>query len=323
MPSPTEFLRVSYSSLNVLEGCNRKFEFRKLYPKAERIKEDFYAAECGKALHEGQQEYLVNRDFDRAIWAFMQKFPYQLEFDQENDYRGFDACLNTLEEMLIGTDSILGDYELAHIKRPNTVVELAAGLTGGVVVPAIEVPFEIRFKGITLPDGRGIAFNGFLDAALYNRKQNRFRTCDIKTSRLRVEDATPKYKYDAQQVPYGLVLDHIAQGTVESFSVLYYDCYIDLVDASVKAYEFTKTRTDIEEWIINKAIQFRKIEQLMLMDYFPRTDSGCLSYGKPCVYLEPCQSRSKPDLTNWFLAGSKPAVEEVSEPWIVADIELG
>lgn len=321
MTDPTDYLRVSYSSLNVASTCWRKFEFRKLYPKKVWTGEDFYAANVGKAIHEGYQNYLVSQDKESAIWAMMQTFPFEAEIQQSNDSRSFEAALSTFEEML--SEVRIQEYELAKIRRPNNPAEILQGLSGGVVVPAIEVPFEIRFKGITLPDGRGIAFTGFIDAILRNHLSGLFRTTDIKTTRVNMRDSTAKYQFDSQQVPYGIIVDHVAQGEVDAFEVLYFDCYVDLLEPTVKLYPFMKTRTDVQEWITNKVLQFQNIQRFMVADYFPRAESGCLAWQKPCVYLEPCISRDRASLTEWFLMGEEAAKEEEFFPWIVADIEVG
>lgn len=320
-------LRLSYSSLNVFSSCARKFEFDKFYPKRPRVWEDNYAADVGTAIHAGYQHWLANHDRDEATWAFMQAFPVSDEWNQENDYRSLEAALSTLEDMF---DSVkMLEYELARIRRPNTADEVAAGLSGGVVVPAVEVPFEIRFPGIRIPpcaqypEGAGISIIGYIDAIMQNLGTGMYRTLDIKTSRMKLLDATGKFKFDAQQVPYGIVVDHIAQDTVDSFEVLYLDCYIDLLEPSVQLYPFIKTRQDLQDWATNKLLQFRQIQTFAATDYFPRTDGGCLFYNKPCRYLEPCQSRSRPDLVQWFLEGDEPASQEEFFPWIVAELDLG
>lgn len=319
--TPTEFLKVSYSSLNTFASCNRKFEFDKLYPRRERVFEDFYAADVGKALHAAFQDYLIHNDKELAVWVLIQTFPFEAEFNQTNDYRSFDAALSVLELMF--DNAKMTEYELAKIRRPNTPEEITLGLTDGVVVPAIEVPFEIRFNGITLPDGRGISFIGYIDAIMRSHMSGMFRTLDIKTTRAHTPDATPKFKFDTQQVPYGIIVDHVAQGAVDSFEVLYLDCYVDLLDPDVKLYPFTKTRTDIQEWCTNKLLQFQSIERYMSANYFPRTDSGCMFWNKPCRYLEPCISRDRDALTDWFLLGEEPAKSQDFQPWIVADINVG
>lgn len=317
---PTEFLRVSYSSLNVFASCNRKFEFDKLYPKRPRDNDDNYAADVGKALHAGFQDYLINNDRESAIWALMQAFPYEQEFNQNNDYRSFEAALATLETMF--DEAKMNEYRLAQIRRPNTPGEILDGQSGGVVVPAIEVPFEIRFKGITLPDGRGMAFIGYIDAILQHLLTDLFRTLDIKTTRDHTKDSTAKYKFDTQQVPYGVVVDHIAQGAVDRFEVLYLHCNVDILDSTCVLYPFMKTKEDVQEWCVNKVMQFQQIARFMGADYFPRTDSGCMFWNKPCRYIEPCMSRDKEALTEWFLMGATPTDEEPFFPWIVADIDV-
>lgn len=322
-----EYLRLSYSSLNVFSSCARKFEFDKFYPKKPRVGDDNYAADVGTAIHRGYQHYLATSDRDESVWNFMQSFPVAEEWNQTNDYRSFEAALATLEEMF---DSIrMLEYDLARIRRPNTLAEIEAGLDGGVVVPAVEVPFEIRFPGLTVPpcaafpEGAGLAIIGYMDAVMQNLGTGMYRTLDIKTSRMKLLDATGKFKFDAQQVPYGIIVDHIAQGQVESFEVLYLDCYIDLLEPSVALYPFIKTRNDLQDWATNKLIQFRQIAGFAGSDYFPRTDGGCLFYNKPCRYLEPCVSRDRESLVNWFLEGEEPAKQEPYEPWVVAEIDLG
>jgi hypothetical protein len=321
-------LRVSYSSLNVFSSCPRKFEFDKLYPKPARVYDDNYAADVGSALHAGYQHYLTTHDREESIWAFMQAFPFADEWNQVNDYRSAEASLATLEEMFDSAKML--EYELARIRRPNTQVEIDAGLTGGVVVPAIEVPFEIRFPGLdikpcpALPYGASLAVIGYIDAIMQNQIHGLYRTLDIKTSRMKLNDATGKFKYDAQQVPYGIVVDHIAQGEVESFEVLYLDCYIDILEPTVSLYPFIKSRHDLQDWATNKLIQFRQIAGFAESDYFPRTDGGCLFYNKPCRYLEPCASRDRDSLKALFnLHDEEVAPAEEFFPWITAEVNLG
>jgi hypothetical protein len=310
-----QVLRTSYSSLGTFSSCPRKFEFDKLYPRRVRD-DDNYAADVGSALHAGYQHYLVSGDKESSIWAFMQAFPFAGEFMQTNDYRSFEAALMTLETMM---DEIrMDEYELARVKKPD-----------GTIAPAIEVPFEIRFPGMAIapcayfPEGAGISIIGYIDAIMRKHTTGMFRSLDIKTSRMKLNDSTGKYKFDNQQVPYGIVIDHVAQGAVDSFEVLYLDCYIDLVEPRVEPYAFMKSQTDIQEWCTNKLVQFQQIQKFCAGEFFPRTDNGCLFYNKPCRYLEPCQTRERDALIEWFLMGDEPAKQEEFLPWIVADVNLG
>lgn len=324
MATPTEYLRVSYSSLNTAASCWRKFEFHKLYPRiASPWDDDNYAADVGKALHAGFQGYLTHGNREQAIWEFMLAFPYEAEFSQDNDYRSFEASLATLEEMF--DESKLQEYELAMIRRPSTPAEIASGIIDGVVVPAIEVPFSIRFNGLTLPDGRGIEFIGFIDAIMRHHMTGLFRSLDIKTTRMNTKDSTGKFIFDSQQTPYGLVIEHIAGQPVEQFEVLYLDSYIDIVEPRAVFYPFMRSRTDIEEWVANRVIQFQSLIRFMELGYFPRTDGGCMFYNKPCKYLEPCMSRDREALIHWFTLGAEVVKDKDADfmPWIVAEIEVG
>ena len=308
MKTPDDFLRVSYSSLNVFSSCERKFEFQKLYPQAQRDREMF-AADVGTALHHGYQDFLIHGDRDRAEWIYMTDYPYALEYQQSNEYRSLEAGLATLHEMFDATS--MADYELAQIRKPD-----------GEVVPAIEVPFEIRFNGITLPDGRGLAFVGFIDAVMRNLINGRFRTLDIKTHRRALSDATAKYRFDDQQTPYGLIIDHIQGNAIEEFEILYLDSYIDILEPRVQLYQYSRTRDEVQEWLLNKVMQLQRIQAGVERNYFPRTSGGCLFFNKPCYYLEPCQSRNRDMVEAYLLGDNEPAPPRYEVPWVVAEIDV-
>lgn len=327
---------MSYSSGNTFESCPRKFELDKLYVHP-RQRDDAFAADVGTALHAGYQNYLVTRDRDAATWAFMEKYPFKLEFMEQNDYRSCEASLATLEAMFDSTQ--MGDYVLAEIKRPLTPEEVMANSEakaynmelpypgGGVIVPAIEVPFEIRFEGITLPptpkypEGCGVAFVGYMDAIMRSLLTDMYRTTDIKTHRDNIKDRTAKYKFDSQQVPYGIVVDHVAGVAVEQFEVLYYDCKIDIVEPTVRLYNFMKRKSDINEWLLTRVMQMQDIARYTTADFFPRTSGGCMFYNRPCRYLEPCTSRDQSVLNQWFTMGDpEPPKEDPWEPWVVTTI---
>ncbi len=304
-----DYLRVSYSSLNLLDSCARKFEFNKLFPRRARDY-DTFAADVGTALHKGYQTYLMTRDESKAVWAMMQAYPYEAEWNQEKDDRSLQAAVVTLEEMIVSED--MKEWEVAEIKKPD-----------GIVVPAIEVPFELRLKGITLPDGRGIAFTGFIDAFLRNlMADDLFRSMDIKTHRRTTRDATAKYKFDSQQVPYGIVLEHIQNRAIDQFEVMYLDTFVDLAEPRVESYEYMKSPDDIQEWLLNTVMKCQRIQRFMEMKYFPRTDGGCMSFFKPCFFLDICESRNNKMIEAWLLEGEAPEHRIDDTPWVVAEIEV-
>lgn len=316
MTTERPVLRVSYSSLNTFESCPRRFEFDKLYPRLPRDSMAF-AADVGTALHHGYQNYLVTQDEDQAIWAMLESYPFELEFVQEKDDRSMEAALSTLEKMFESVD--MREYELAQIKKPD-----------GTIVPAIEVPFEIRFRGIDIPpcpkypDGADIAFTGYIDAIMQNHLSGKYRTLDIKTNRDFSKDQTGKYQYDSQQLPYGIIVEHVVGGPINNFEVLYLDTLVDLTDPTVTLYPFAKTEDDIQEWLLTRILQFQMIQKYVQSDFFPRRSGGCMFYKKPCRYLTPCVSRDREMLFEWFMEGStldEAQADSPFEPWVVAEID--
>lgn len=305
---PNDWLRISYSSLNTFANCARRFEFSKLYPRRARDY-DTFAADVGKALHRGYQHYLVHRDEEKAIWAMMEVYPYEAEWNQDNDWRSLETCVVVMQEMI--ESAAMAEWRVAELMRPD-----------GMIVPAIEVPFELRLDGIVLPDGRGIAVTGFVDAFLRNIMTERFRTIDIKTHRRFLRDATAKYKYDTQQVPYGIVLEHIQGKAIDGFEVLYLDTFVDLAEPRVELYAFEKDDDSVQEWLMNTVIAAQQIQRFMEMDYFPRTASGCLNFNKPCFFLDVCEIRDRRKIEAWLLEGEAPEHKDPETPWVTAHIDV-
>lgn len=302
----TEYFRVSHSSQQTESSCARKFEFSKLYPRNRRY-EDAYAADVGSALHAGLQHWLIHNDEDEAVWAFMKAFPYRLEYSEKNNYRSLEASLATLEEMM--DHPILDEYELATIE------------VDGEKRPAVEVPFEIRFPDLVLPDGRVLAYTGYADLVMRHKMTDRYRSIDIKTNRSTVKDKDPRYRFDAQQDPYGLVVEHMQGESIEEFDVGYLDCYIDLLEPSVEMYEYPKTREHMEDWLLNIVLFFQKIQKYMELNHFPRTSGGCLAWNRPCPFFQICESKDQQFLMDWFLQGAEAAEERPWEPWVVYEID--
>src|SRR3546814_6386441 len=106
---------------------------------------------------------------DQAIWALLESFPYELEYYETKNDRSLEACVSTLESMRAYGN--MEEWELLKIKKPD-----------GEVVPAIEVPFELVLKGLTLPDGSGISIIGYIDTAKRKMVTDLHRPLDIKTT---------------------------------------------------------------------------------------------------------------------------------------------
>lgn len=305
---PSNCLQISYSSGGTFDSCPRKFEFRKIYPRRKQAQDSLPAA-VGQALHHGFQTYLATQSEDKAYWALLESYPYELEYTASDDKRSLEAAVSTLDAMLAYGE--MDEWELLKIQRPD-----------GVIVPAAEVPFELILKGIELPDGRGLSVIGYMDAGMRSLVTGQMRTMDIKTHRSTLRNADPKYRFDNQQTPYGIVIQHVTQEPVDDFEVLYLDCFVDLVEPRVQLYPYKRDSVDVQEWLANTVLRGQRIQRAMEMDYFPRTDNGCLSFNQSCPYLEVCQTRDREAILEYMLMGEEPVVEEAFQPWIQAEIDI-
>src|SRR3546814_9516911 len=70
--------------------------------------------------------------------------------------------------------------------------------------------------------------------------------------------------------------------------------------------------TDIEEWLVNTVLRAERIKRAVEMDYFPRTDNGCLTYNRPCEFMDICQTRDREAVMEMLLLG-EPPVERSEE----------
>jgi hypothetical protein len=69
-------------------------------------------------------------------------------------------------------------------------------------------------------------------------------------------------------------------------------------------------------------LRVQRIQRAMEMDYFPRTDGGCLNWNRPCYFLEVCQTREREAVLDWLLMGEEPEQRPLETPWIVAEIDV-
>src|SRR3546814_6263995 len=115
-------LQISYSSSGTFDSCNRKFEFRKIYPRS-KPRTSGFAAEVGKCLHEGFQNFLIHQSEEQEIWALLESFPYELEYYATKNDRSLEACVSTLERSEEHTSELQSlmriSYAVFCLKKKN------------------------------------------------------------------------------------------------------------------------------------------------------------------------------------------------------------
>lgn len=306
---PIKHLVLSHSSRSSMRRCTRLLEFGKLFGDS-GDREEMFAAECGKALHVGFQHYLIHKNENDAVMAFMIAYPYDLEYSKyENQARSLEACFVTLMEMI--KSDIVDQYELVYIKTRF-----------GDERAAIEVPFAIEITNSPMPIP--VWFVGFIDAIFYDRYNDRYLVSDIKTTRMNIKDYSTRYEFDEQTVPYGVVLEHILGIKIEEFKVSYLSAYIDVLEPRVNMYTFTKTQDHIHDWYRGLCEDIGRVSKYYKAQWFPRATNGetCFSFNKPCWHADICSFRD-PEIISRMIGGNirEGLFHDNQEAWVEAKLE--
>ena len=303
-------LRLSYSSYNgSYQSCERKFEFSKLYPHTED-QEISLDGETGHALHVGYQSWLMERDRDKALEAMMFRYPIGLCSNPVKP-KSLEACFASLNQM---TDSgIFLEYEIATIKCPD-----------GVIRKAVEVPFQININNFSLSDSKliKVIYVGIIDVILYNTLTDEYIVTDIKTTRWDLPDYSVLYNFDAQCLPYAMILERILGHKLDHLKADYLVCYVDIMKPRALRYSFDKTAEDIRDWARTLLVDLTNMKTFYNMGWFPRRPKSCIAFNKPCRFYDICHSRDPETITEWFLMGKEPIKEREFKPWFTMDLEL-
>lgn len=302
-PNP---LVISDSSIGgTWDYCKRLFEFYKLY-EAPRSKEDEKGhMAVGHAMHRGWQTWMITRDQDAAIWEMMRSHPVRI-ISQAEDEKSLEACYATLVKAMNHVQ--LAEYQIAEVKCID-----------GVVRPAVEVEFELWLENVTIM-GRPVVYIGFIDCILFSVLTDLYTVVDVKSMgpRKRETNFVAEYMHKGQGLPYGLVIQHVANLPMMEYVVMYLPMVIDLTDPHVQPIPIKKTATDVRDWYTGLYFKMKQLKEFSQRDYFPRREDGCNAYGRyPCRYLQICNSRKRDEIQKYLLSEyEEPQKPKERKPWI-------
>lgn len=300
------FLALSDSSVNNrFKSCARKLELNKLYDHTRSEYEESQAAGAGHALHAAYQQYLATGSKEAAAFALMMRYPIETQ-RSPNEARSLEACYSTFLEML--ANPIDSRYKLAYVQHQ------------GKQKPAVEVPFRITFKDVSLFPDRfvPIYWDGYIDIILWDTLEQVYVVVDIKTTRKSRYDYSEMFKRDQQCLPYAYVLEKALGQAAESLRVIYFVCYIDAMEPRAVQYPFEKTKSDIQEWAFSAATDINAIRHFAQLGFFPKNGKSCDVYSV-CQYADVCDYDNPNAIRGWLdLTYGKPDYEERRvefQPW--------
>ena len=271
-------VELSHSGLNAFASCPKKFAFRKMITNFNEDWEDSDATMAGTALHAGIQNFMITRNRQDAMEAMAREHSIELINSANSSKYSLEACTWTLMEFFEKSD--LPTYELATFVKD------------GVEIPAVEIAFMvvIEFNHLVFH------LRGFIDLVVKSPFSSKFLTVDIKTTTPNALFAfEAKYTWDWQVTSYGIPLNALL-GNTGSFDTAILGVFLSDRTPEFKMPPYTRKQSDIEAYQFYLLDKCAQIERYWLADHFPRHPQACVSYNKPCHFMNDCGNISLKDM---------------------------
>lgn len=275
MDHPDARVRLSYSTLELLHGCERKFQKTKLLHNP-NARDESPAMVFGSSMGAAWQHYFVLRSFghsvqesiDSALWeAYINYWPI-LEDDRRFQERAYYIMIRSVDFL----EKQLKEWEIALFNGR----------------PASELSFNLDIN-------KRFYFVGAIDLVLRHRRSGRYAVVDIKTTSIYGEDLTPQFKFSDQTLGYTIVIDKVAGEEVTQYDTVYWVCQMpsrgieSLYQPNFKEYVFPKTLKDRFDWFLKVYLDVNYIQTLAELDAYPKRGSHCMSFNKVCMFFNECQ----------------------------------
>jgi len=297
---PAQVLEISHSTMNMFHSCPRKLEFSKFFNH--NMRGSSLAGDGGNAIHLGVGEYLITRNKQKAIAAFMLAYPIHL-CDNPTWSWSLEAAYGALLSVIAFLDS-----------RPDLELATIAGR------PAVEVPFLINILH-KIPNFLKVVYRGYIDLVFFDKIHGNYFVIDLKNTARKLSDFSSVFHYDTQCVPYALVLARALGKEINSLQTNYLVQPVDLMPAQPQFLEFEKTEQDIQEWAQDLHMDLNTMSVYYQSKWFPRRSGSCFAFNRRCKFFELCGTKRMETLKMMLAGMEKPEVREFT-PWITLDLEL-
>lgn len=282
-PKPTDILvgqpgsriRLSASTIGLMQGCERRFQKTKLLHNP-RARDESAAMSFGKGYGAAAQLYMIMRTeghsvdeaTDSAIWELFKNYVPLLE----DDRRYLERAIYTLQRAVPFHERMLMEWEIASFNGRY----------------ASELSFKLEIN-------ETYYFVGYLDLALKHRKSGRYAVTDYKTTSLTATDLSPVYKFSDQVLGYSIILDAIVGAELGEFDTNYWVAQLpsrgkaSMYEPIFHDLSFPKNLKDRFEWFLKLYLDVTRFETLAELDTYPKRGSNCMSFNKVCPFFNECQ----------------------------------
>jgi hypothetical protein len=262
-------LSLSYSRLQTLHSCPRKFLLREVYQRAPEAPSIHLA--FGSAFGAGLAELFRSNNIERALVVALSHWDYDA-FD--SDYvknKSFWECCRSLRIFHANfLPEISEEWELAYIDGK----------------PAVELLFYIRVS-------ESYDYQGHIDIILRNKITGALRVVECKTASK--EQVEANWANSEQALGYYFVLRALSAATGANVAPETY--YITLQvgkwhspeDAwGFKFFPFHQSEYSEAEFSGGLFSAMHILDFYIEHNFFPKRGSGCIAYGRTCEHFGTC-----------------------------------
>lgn len=270
-----DVIALSYSRLNTLHSCARKFMLKEL--KQQRSNFQSIDMSYGSAFGAGVQELFRTGDLQRATIAAMAAWDFD-EFEDpwgKKHAKSFWMCVESLQVFHdTQFQQLFCEYKLADIDG-HAGIEL--------------------FVYISI--GESYSYQVHIDLVLQNRESNALAVAEIKTSGMPQQEAN--WGNSEQTLGYYAIIEVLSKRyNLPMEPVVYYITQTTgCLDDSYKNHGFNIFRYEkelsnsanfVQHLITNIAV----LEVYIQNQYFPKRGNACVTYGSPCEFYGLCDMAS-------------------------------
>lgn len=262
-------INLSYSSLELLHKCPRKFELDKmLFAGGENISAspDLVA---GHAFGSGLQEWYKTKSVDAAVWAAYQQWFPHLAVDFDHAKKTFWRVVKHLEKWPATHEEKMGDWDLFWFEDAD-----------GNPFPACELGFKVILSD-------SYTYRGFIDLVLYNAKTDEFAVGEIKTDGMNPTSVV-KYANSFQGSSYNAVLQKIIGRPIRDVKYM----IAEFPGGGQQVFDLVKSPSQKLNWLTSLGFDTQMLESFRLHKHFPMRGASCMDFFRPCKYFGLCELSS-------------------------------
>lgn len=262
------YIRLSHSSIEAVNTCERKFEMEKLLTIGASREESVHLS-FGHSFGEFVATYLATDSFEMAVLDGWLAYNPPLETENKNQASAY----HLMEASQQGLDELLEEWEVAEFNG----------------IPACELSFRIDIDDT-------FYFVGYIDVVLKHKTTGKYAVLENKTTGLQLEDLKPLYKFSGQALGYSIVLDHIAGEAQAEYDVIYFVGRLGKKalgpNTRSETHIFHKNIQDRIEWFLTLGQDVQRLTTALEVGNFPRRAAGCIKFNRTCPHFGTCHLRS-------------------------------